>query len=43
MTHIQLVCEAAGVLPGEFDAAVFASADDEEWPENDVVFGVMRN
>lgn len=38
MTHIQLVCEAAGVLPCEFDAAVFASADEGEWPENDVVF-----
>ncbi len=38
MTHIQLVCEAAEVLPCEFDAAVFASADEEEWPENDMVF-----
>ncbi len=38
MSHIQAICAAAQVLPCEFDAAVFASADDEEWPENDVVF-----
>lgn len=38
MTEIQALCLAAGVLPCEFDAAVFASADDEEWPENDNVF-----
>jgi hypothetical protein len=38
MSHIQAVCEEAGVLPCEFDAAVFAGADNEEWPEDDVVF-----
>lgn len=42
MTHIQLVCQAAEVLPCEFDAAVFANADEEAWPENDVVFGDAR-
>jgi hypothetical protein len=42
MTHIQSVCREAEVLPCEFDAAVFASADEEEWPENDVVFGNAR-
>jgi hypothetical protein len=38
MTEIQALCSVAGVLPCEFDAAVFASADIEEWPENDNVF-----
>jgi hypothetical protein len=38
MTHIQVICALAGVLPCEFDAAVFASADVEEWPEDDNVF-----
>jgi hypothetical protein len=38
MTEIQILCAAAGVLPCEFDAAVFASADGEEWPEDDNVF-----
>jgi len=38
MTHIQAICEKAEILPCEFDAAVFASADSEEWPEDDDVF-----
>ena len=38
MSHVQAICEAASVLPCEFDAAVFASADTDEWPENDEVF-----
>jgi hypothetical protein len=38
MDHIQATCDSAAVLPCDFDAAVFASADDEEWPENDDVF-----
>jgi hypothetical protein len=38
MTEIQVLCAAADVLPCEFDAAVFSSADDEEWPEDDNVF-----
>lgn len=37
MTEIQALCAAAGVLPCEFDAAVFSNADDEPWPENDTV------
>jgi hypothetical protein len=38
MTEIQNLCSAAGVLPCEFDAAVFSNADDEPWPEDDTVF-----
>lgn len=38
MSEIQALCSAAGVLPCEFDAAVFANADEEEWPEDDTVF-----
>jgi hypothetical protein len=38
MTEIQALCSAAGVLPCEFDAAVFSNADNEAWPENDTVF-----
>jgi hypothetical protein len=38
MCHIQAVCEAAAVLPCDFDAAVFVTADNEEWPDNDDVF-----
>jgi len=38
MTAIQAVCAAAGVLPCEFDTAVFANADDEPWLEGDTVF-----
>jgi len=38
MAHIQAICEKAEVLPCEFDAAVFASADSDEWPEEDEVF-----
>lgn len=38
MSRIQAICEAAAVLPCEFDAAVFASADAEAWPEDDQVF-----
>lgn len=30
MSHIQGVCEAAGTLPCEFDAAVFSGADADE-------------
>lgn len=38
MSHIQALCQAAAVFPCEFDAAVFASADTDEWPEDDDVF-----
>jgi hypothetical protein len=38
MSQVQAICDAAGVLPCEFDAAVFANADTEEWPEDDDVF-----
>jgi len=38
MSDIQAVCEAAGVFPCEFDAAVFTNADREQWPEDDEVF-----
>lgn len=38
MSDIQALCAAACVLPCEFDAAVFASADADEWPEDDDVF-----
>lgn len=38
MSNVQALCQSAGVLPCEFDAAVFANADDEEWPEQDNVF-----
>jgi len=38
MSHIQALCRAAEVFPCEFDAAVFASADTDEWPEDDDVF-----
>lgn len=38
MSQIQALCRAAGVLPCEFDAAVFAAADTDEWPEDDDVF-----
>ena len=36
MSEIQALCGAADVLPCEFDAAVFADAD--EWPQDDDVF-----
>jgi len=38
MSKVQALCKAAGVLPCEFDAAVFSNADAEEWPEEDDVF-----
>jgi len=38
ITHIQSICRAAGVLPCELDAAVFISADSQEWPADDNVF-----
>lgn len=38
MSEIQVLCSAAGVLPCEFDAAVFANADEVAWPEDDTVF-----
>ena len=38
MSDIQALCAAARVLPCEFDAAVFANADADEWPEDDDVF-----
>jgi hypothetical protein len=38
MTEIQALCAAAGVMPCEFDAAVFSNADDEPWPDDDNVF-----
>jgi hypothetical protein len=38
MSKVQALCRAAGVLPCEFDAAVFSNADAEEWPEEDDVF-----
>jgi N-glycosylase/DNA lyase len=38
MSHIQALCHAAGIFPCEFDAAVFAAADTDEWPEDDEVF-----
>jgi hypothetical protein len=37
-SHIQRLCELAGAFPCEFDAAVFVSADEDEWPEDDVVW-----
>jgi hypothetical protein len=38
MTRIQEICSVAGVLPCLFDAAVFASADTDQWKEDDEVF-----
>jgi hypothetical protein len=38
MSEIQSLCLAAGVLPCEFDAAVFSAADNDPWPEDDNVF-----
>jgi hypothetical protein len=38
MTHIQSICQAAGVLRRELDAAVFISVDSQEWPADDDVF-----
>jgi len=38
LDHIQATCDSAGVLPCDFDAAAFVSADKEEWPEKDEVF-----
>jgi hypothetical protein len=38
MSHIQEICKAAKLLPCDFDAAVFISADTEIWPNEDVVF-----
>ena len=38
MSHIQAACDGAAVLPCDFDAAVFVTADTEEWPDNDDVF-----
>jgi len=38
MTRIQILCQAAGTLPCEFDAAVFSSVDPTQWPEDDTVF-----
>jgi hypothetical protein len=38
MSHIQAICDEAEVLPCDFDASVFVSVDDDEWPDNDEVF-----
>jgi hypothetical protein len=38
MSEIQELCAVAGVLPCEFDAAVFIDSDDDEWPEVDIVY-----
>ena len=35
MTEIQALCRAAGVLPREFDAAVFSNADGNQWREEE--------
>ncbi len=35
---IQLLCERSSVFPCVFDAAVFASSDEDEWTEDNVAF-----
>lgn len=39
MDEIQALCQAAGVLPCLFDAAVFSNADAQEWAEDMVSYG----